>query len=230
MLEIPERFAEVDIICLRVLKSEELAPELIYLLITCCFDLVYIRLFVYQLALLKNRHEELDCSVIIYDLALPYSVRVEYLERLAVRDRLVSQHDEVRDCLSCVISVKSYDLLEARVGDLLYVLGDLHLRHQSAVFPYTGQLIDTAEYRFRSCRDKSLAYTKRIDFRTFKNNISDDVLIERVADDDLAVCQPLCIEHLAALPCQVCDVSGVDTHTHLLRLELLEHLDRVRES
>ena len=87
MLQIPERFAEVNIVSLRILKSEELTPELVYLLRTCSFDLIDLRLLIDQLAPLKDRYKKFYCRVIIDHLAFPDCVRIEYLERLAVRDR-----------------------------------------------------------------------------------------------------------------------------------------------
>ena len=49
MLQVPERFAEVNIVSLRILKSEELTPELVYLFCAGRLDLIDLRLLIDQL-------------------------------------------------------------------------------------------------------------------------------------------------------------------------------------
>ena len=62
VLEVPERLAEVDIVCLRILESQDLAPESIHLLAACLLDLLNVRLIVYELALVEDLYQKLFAS------------------------------------------------------------------------------------------------------------------------------------------------------------------------
>lgn len=83
----------------RIVEAEHLFPHRIELACTVSPYLVKLREIVYALAVLEYRHLEAAQRIVRHELALPCVVRVEYLDRLAVLDRLLAEDNKVASAL-----------------------------------------------------------------------------------------------------------------------------------
>ena len=101
--------------------------------------------------------------------------RIENLKRL-LRDFLVRQSDEIRDGLSRILLVETVDFFIARIRDFFGVFAHFDLRYDFSVFLDCRQLVHSAEYRMRFCRDQAFAHPEGIDFGAFIDDAADDVL------------------------------------------------------
>lgn len=125
---------------MRILESLYLVPEIVDLFVAEIPYILKLRELVNEFAVLEDRHLELADLVVIDDLAFPYELRVEDLERLAVRNSVVSQCYDIAQSFVSILVEDSIDLLVARVCDLLSIFADLDLRDDLSSFSIADSL------------------------------------------------------------------------------------------
>ena len=156
VLDIPELLRQIDVIGVRVVKPLDLVPECVDLRLAVGLDLVQLRQLVDQLAVFEDRLQQLPNGVVLQGLDLPGGIGIKDIVRLGEIDLLVPQAQLIRQRLSAVLIIVAVDALEAGVGNLLGVLGELNLRDKLACLfiLYGCKLVYTAECRAVLCGDE----------------------------------------------------------------------------
>ena len=103
VLDIPELLRKVNVVVVRILKSENLLPHAADLSYAARLDLIERGKLVYKLALIEHSDKKLLCGVICESLTLPRAVGIEQLDRLAVVNRFIVQANEVSLCLAGIL-------------------------------------------------------------------------------------------------------------------------------
>ena len=186
MLDVPQLPGKIDVIIVRILKTQHLVPQSVYLLLAVAAYILERRLVVHQLAVFKYRHMEFPHREISECLFLPCEIRVEQGQRLGRVDSFVIHAELIRDSLAVAL-VYPVELLEMRVGYLRNVLGYLDFRGYHAVFFHCGQLVNSAEYRLAARSYKPLSYAEKVDRSSLPQQVGNDTLIKAVGSDYLAV-------------------------------------------
>ena len=95
-------------------------------------------------------------------------------------------------------------------GDLGHVLADLDLGGDiAALVLHSHQLVDAAEHRLAAGGDEALAHAEGVDLGPLKEEVPDQLLVQRVGGGDGAGLPPGGVQQLPGLLGQVGDVPGV---------------------
>ena len=198
-------------------------------------DLRQGRELVDQLPVPEHRDLQLGRRVIFKNFSLPCMFGIKQLDGSAVVDGFIMDADQVRLRLAGVPAAQTVDLFEMRRGDLPHVLADLDLGDDRPVFILNGaQLVDASEHGIALGCDQAFPDPERVDLRALPDQLPDEVLVQRVGDDDLALRPARVVQHPADLLRQIGDVAGVDADAALSdparRKDLIECADRVRDT
>ena len=150
VLDIPQLPRQVNVVVMRILKSQHLTPHCVELLRAVPLYLLKRRFIVNQFSAAEYRHLKLPGSEIRELFLLPGEVRVEYRQRLRIVDSFIINAYLVGDSLSGLTTVKAVKLLEVRIRDLRHILGYLYFRGDNAVLLHRRKLVNSAEHRLGS--------------------------------------------------------------------------------
>ena len=212
MLEIPQCLRQIDVVVVRILKPEHLVPHGVDLPTAVVARDGQRRHIVYQLPGAEDRNEQLTDGVIRVGLPLPRVFRVEDFDRLGEIGSLVVQADVIRFRLARFAGIETVDLLEVGIGDLGGVFADLDLRDDIAVrILLSRQLVYAAEYGVGFRGDEPFADPERVDAGPLTEDLGDEVFVQGIGYDDLAVGQSGFVVNAARLAGEIRDVAGIDT-------------------
>ena len=227
-LDIPELLREVNVVTVRVFKAPHLFPQGGDLPGAIVTDIMHGGRRIDTFSAPENRHLQFAQRVVGHGLAFPGFFGVEKFEREAFVQYLVVYGDEVGGGHAVFVE-NAVDFLKMRIGDLSGIFADLDLRDDLPVGVLLGgQFVYASEDRVALGGDEAFPDAERIDLRALRDDIPDDIFVQRVGDDDLTVGEAGFIEHPARLLGQVGDIARIETDAAAARAAFAEGPDSVR--
>ena len=232
LLEIVQLLREIHLVDLRLFDPPVLVPEGLALARGERHDLSERRALIDDLSVLADKLEQRLDAVIGERRALPSLERVEDRQRFGYVELLVVQADQVGLGHSGAV-VDAQNLLEAGIGDLDRVLGDLDDRLEPAAALDRRQLVHAAQTGHRLTGDQLGANAPAVDPGALAVQGDDRVLVQIARRADGGLGEAGLVQHPAGLLREVCKVARIQTDTgRLMALfaQLAEHLNGVRHA
>ena len=124
---------------------------------------------------------------------------------------IIQRHD-ISDRLIRLAVIYPMQIFITGIRNFFNVFGYFDLRLLHIVFKYGSHLIHTAKNRRAFGTDKVFSHSHAVDLRTLRDQRSDQVFIERIADHDIAVFHPRSIQCFPYLLRKIRHIPAVDAH------------------
>ena len=193
---------------MRILKPLDLVPGPVELSPAIPLDFSKVWGGIDPLSLFIDGGQQFDRFKIPEGLFLPDGVGIKYGQRTGIVHLFLKKSDIVRDGLPALAVVKAIELFETGGGDLLGAFADLDAGGKPAIlFLDRDQLVYATEHRLGTAGNQVFTDAKEIDLGILKDEVTDDILIERVGSDDLAFRETGFVEHHPHLLRKISDIS-----------------------
>ena len=193
-----------------VFKAFDLVPQKVDLSGTPGPHLSDGRRVVHPLSSLEDGYQQLLGGEVGKDAALPGGVRVKELQGLALVHHLVPQGNKVGKGLAGLVVKETVHLLEARIGNFIWVGADLDLGDDGPFLVlHRRQLVHAAEHRLALGGNKPLTHAEGVDLGPLEQQVPDNILVQRVGGHDLTLGQSRRVQHFSGLLGQVGQIPRV---------------------
>ena len=147
VFEFPQFVGQIYIVRLWVLKTVNLVPHSVELILAEIPYLIHRMTFLYKLSAVDDLFSAIFHIEVAYLFSLPYSIRIEYLIFIILRNRFSIKYYDIGKCSVCIFIKEPINCFKTRIRYLAYIFTVLYFRYHLSILFKSRQFIDSSKHR-----------------------------------------------------------------------------------